>query len=104
MKICTTYSTDRSDLELAKVVIMAKGDTLDDLVPAISDEIATELAMAQSLGKSVRVTDGDGNELDNSVFAVAEAIAGGADCIILTHTLPDGESYENVFTINDLGD
>jgi hypothetical protein len=102
MKILTTYSTDRSDLDLAKTVILAKGETVDDLIPALSDEVAEDLANAQGIGKEVSVKDGDGKELDPNVFGVVEAVAEGSDCIIVAHALPTGETYENVFTINDL--
>ena len=102
MKILTTYSTDRSDLDLAKTVILAKGETVDDLIPALSDEVAEELANAQAIGKKVTVKDTDANEIDPTVFSVVEAIANGATCIIVTHVLPDGETYDNVYSINDL--
>jgi hypothetical protein len=104
MKICTTYSTNREDLELAQVVVLAKGETLDEMVPEITDQISAEFAMAQAIGKEVKVTDGDGNEIAPNVFSVCEALTNGAKCIILTHTLPYGDTYENVFTINDLGE
>jgi hypothetical protein len=104
MKILTTYSTDRSDLELAKTVILAQGETVDDLIPALSDEIVTELANAQAIGKKVTVKDTEANELDPTVFGVVEAIANGATCIIVNHVLPDGETYDNVYSINDLGE
>jgi hypothetical protein len=64
--------------------------------------VAEDLANAQGIGKEVSVKDGDGKELDPNVFGVVEAVAEGSDCIIVAHALPTGETYENVFTINDL--
>ena len=40
--------------------------------------------------------------IDKSVFAVSEALANGATCIVLKNTLPTGEKYENVFTIHTI--
>ena len=100
MMICTFYSTDRSDGDFIPAVIEATGDSLDDLIPAISDEVATELAMADEIGKTVEISDQEDNEIDRSVFGVADALAKGATCIVLKNTLPTGETYENVFTIH----
>lgn len=100
MMICTFYSTDRSDGDLIPAVIEATGDSLDDLIPNISGEVATELAMAGEIGNTVEITDHEGNEIEPSVFGVCSALADGATCISLKHTLPTGETYENVFTIH----
>jgi len=100
MMICTFYSTDRSDGDFIPAVIEATGDSLDDLIPAISDEVVTELAMADEIGKTVEISDQEGNEIERSVFGVADALAKGATCIVLKNTLPTGETYENVFTIH----
>jgi hypothetical protein len=102
MMICTFYSTDRSDGDFIPAVIEATGETVDDLIPAISDEVATELAMADEIGKTVEITDHDGNEIKRSVFGVCSALANGATCIVLKNALPTGEKYENVFTIHTI--
>lgn len=102
MMICTFYSTGRSDGDLIPAVIEATGDGLDDLIPAISDEVATELAMADEIGKAVEITDHEGNEIERTVFGVCSALADGATCIILKNTLSTGETYENVFTIHNI--
>jgi hypothetical protein len=102
MMICTFYSTDRSDGDLIPAVIEATGESLDDIIPAISDEVATELAIAQEVGKTLWIEDQDGNMIDKSVFAVSEALANGATCIVLKNALPTGEKYENVFTIHTI--
>lgn len=94
MMICTVYSTDRSDGDFIPAIIEATGESLDDLIPAISDGVATELFLADELGKTVEITDHEGNEIERSVFGVADAILKGATCIVLKH-----ETYENVFTI-----
>jgi len=99
MMICTFHSTDRRNGGLAPAIIEATGESLDDLVPVISDEIATELAVADELGNTVEISDLDGNKIDRSVFGVTEALEKATDCIVLKYTLPTGETYENVFTI-----
>ena len=58
------------------------------------------LAMADEIGKTVEISDQEDNEIDRSVFGVADALAKGATCIVLKNTLPTGETYENVFTIH----
>lgn len=100
MMLCTFYSTDRSDGDFIPAVIEGTGETLDDLIPAISDEVAQELAMAEAIGKTIKIEDHEGNEIDPSVHGVTEALANGATCIILKNTLPTGETYENVFTVH----
>lgn len=100
MMICTFYSTDRSDGDFIPTVIEATGDSIDDLIPAISDEVATELAMADEIGKTIEISDQEGNEIERSVFGVSDALAKGATCIVLKNTLSTGETYENVFTIH----
>lgn len=94
MMICTFHSTNRNNVDFIPAVIEATGDSLDELIPAISDEVATELAMAEGIGKTVEIEDHEGNEIEASVFGVADALAKGATCIVLKH-----ETYENVFTI-----
>ena len=42
----------------------------------------------------IEIEDHEGNEIECSVFGVADALAKGATCIVLKH-----ETYENVFTI-----
>lgn len=100
MMICTFYTTDRSDGDLIPAVIEAKGESLDDLIPEISDEVAMELAMADQIGKTIEIEDHEGNEIERSVFGVTDALVKGATCIVLKNTLSTGETYENVFTIH----
>lgn len=100
MMICTFYTTDRSDGDLIPAVIEAKGESLDDLIPEISDEVAMELAMADQISKTIEIEDHEGNEIERSVFGVTDALVKGATCIVLKNTLPTGETYENVFTIH----
>lgn len=102
MMICTFHSTDRRNGGLVPAIIEATGESLDDLVPVISDEIATELAVADELGNTIEISDPDGNKIDCSVFGVTEALAKEATCIVLKHTLSTGETYENVFTIHTI--
>lgn len=100
MMICTFHSTDRRTGGLVPAIIEATGESLDDLIPVISDEIATELAVADELGNTIEISDSDGNKIDRSVFGVTEALAKEATlCIVLKYTLSTGETYENVFTI-----
>lgn len=97
MMICTVYTTDRSDGDFIPAIIEATGESLDDLIPAISDGVATELCLADEIGKTVEITDHEGNEIERSVFGVVDAILKGATCIVLKH-----ETYENVFTIHTI--
>ena len=94
MMICTFHSTNRNNGDFIPAIIGATGDSLDDLIPAISDEVATDLAMADEMGRAVEIEDHEGNEIECSVFGVADALAKGATCIVLKH-----ETYENVLTI-----
>ena len=50
--------------------------------------------MADEMGRTIEIEDHKGNEIEASVFGVADALAKGATCIVLKH-----ETYENVFTI-----
>ena len=93
MMICTFHSTNRNDGDFIPAIIGATGDSLDDLIPAISDEVATDLAMADEMGRTIEIEDHKGNEIECSVFGVADALANGATCIVLTH-----ETYDNVLT------
>lgn len=102
MKICTYYTTDRSDCDFVPTVIKAKGETLDDLIPEISDEIAQELAMAEINGESVTIEDHEGIEIEANVGAVCEALHNDTTCIVVKHKPDAGEDYENVFTIHNL--
>ena len=97
MMICTFHSTNRNEADFIPAVIEATGESLDDLIPVISDEVATELAMADEMGRTVEIEDHEGNEIEASVFGVADALAKGATCIVLKH-----ETYENVFTIHTI--
>jgi len=102
MLICTFHTTDRADRDLIPAVILGSGETIDDLVPEISDEVSSEIAMDDRIGKHVEITDIEGNTIECSVFGVCAALAEGATCIILTHTLPAGDTYENVLTIHQI--
>lgn len=102
MLLCIFYTTNRNDGDLIPADIEATGKSIDDLVPVISDEIATELAVADELGNTIEISDPDGNKIDRSVFGVTEALAKGATCIVLKHTLSTGETYENVFAIHTI--
>jgi hypothetical protein len=102
MMICTFHSTDRRTGGLVPAVIEATGDSIDDLVPVISDDVATELAVADENGDTLEISDHDGHVIDRSVFGVVEALAKGAYWIVLKHTRPTGETYETVFTIHTI--
>ena len=64
MMICTFYTTYRTgDGDLIPADLEATGDSLDDLIPDISDEVATELALADEFGRTVEIADNEGNEI-----------------------------------------
>ena len=78
MKLLTSYSYgDNIDRDLVPVVVMAQGDSIDDLIPAISDDVAATLAMDDI--KSVEIEDLDGNKIEPYVCSVCEALFGGGD-------------------------
>jgi len=101
MKLLTSYSYgDNIDGDLIPVVIMAHGDTTDDLIPAISDEIAATLAMDDI--KESAIEDNEGNPIEPNIGAVCEAIANGATTIMVTQTYrADNTTRTDVYTIND---
>lgn len=101
MKILTSYSYgDNIDGDLIPVVIMAHGETTDDLIPALSDDIAATLAMDDI--KESTIEDNEGNAIDPCVAAVCEAIANGATTIMVKQTYTrDYTTRTDVYTIND---
>jgi hypothetical protein len=108
MKLLTTYScgdhlnlSDQIDREMVPVVIMAHGETTDDLVPALSDDVAATLAMDDI--KDITIEDDEGNSIEPNVGAVCEAIANGATTIMVKQIyIADGSTRTDVYTINDL--
>jgi hypothetical protein len=103
MKICTFHTTDRGDdLEMVPSVILAHGDTVDDLIPEISDSIAMEIVTANEEGNEIRFVNNHGNPIDTSVFGVVNAINEGTRCIVVKKSMPDGRTYENIYTIHSI--
>lgn len=102
MKLLTSYSYgDNIDRDLVPVVVMAQGDSIDDLIPAISDDVAATLAMDDI--KSVEIEDLDGNKIEPYVCSVCEALFGGATTILVKQTyIADGSTRTDVYTINEL--
>ena len=100
--LLTSYSYgDNIDRDLVPVVVMAQGDSLDDLIPAISDDVAATLAMDDI--KSVEIEDLDGNKIEPYVCSVCEALFGGATTILVKQTyIADGSTRTDVYTINEL--
>lgn len=101
MKLLTSYSYgDNIDGDLIPVVIMAHGETTDDLIPALSDDIAETLAMDDI--KESTIEDNEGNAIEPTVGAVCEAIANGATTIMVHQTYAcDFTTRTDVYTIND---
>lgn len=101
MKLLTTYTCGEGiETDLIPVVIMAHGETTDDLIPALSDDIAEILAMDEI--KSATITDNYGHEIEPTVASVCEAIANGTTTIMVHQTFRDtGDRYTDVYTIND---
>ena len=103
MKICTFHTTDRGDdLEMVPSVILDHGDTVDELIPEISDSIAMEIVTANEEGNEIQFVDNHGNPIDKSVFGVVNAINEGTRCIVVKKSMPDGRTYENVYTIHSI--
>ena len=102
MKILTSYSYgDNIDRALVPVVVMAQGDSIDDLIPAIADDVAAPLTMDDI--KSVAIEDLDGNKIEPYVCSVCEALLEGATTILVKQTyVADGSTRTDVYTINEL--
>ena len=102
MKILTSYSYgDNIDRDLVPVVVMAQGDSVDDLIPAISDDVAATLAMDEI--KSVEIEDIDGNKIGPYVSSVCDALIEGATTLLVKQTyIADGSTRTDVYTINEL--
>ena len=93
MKLLTSYTYGENiDGDLIPVVIMAHGDTTDDLIPALSDDIAQTLAV----NDGVTIEDNEGNTIEPNVQSVCEAIANGTTTIMVHRP-----SDTDVYTIND---
>lgn len=93
MKLLTTYSYgDNIDGDLIPVVIMAHGETTDDLIPALSDDIAQTLAV----NNGVTIEGIEGNPIEPDVQSVCEAVANGTTTIMVHRT-----EDTDVYTIND---
>ena len=97
MKLLTSYTYANpgyiiEDADLIPVVIMAHGETTDDLIHALSDDIAQTLAV----NDGVTIEDNDGISIEPNVQSVCEAIANGTTTIMV-HRSEDTD----VYTIND---
>ncbi len=102
MKLLTSYTYgDNIDGDLIPVVIMGHGETTDDLIPSLSDDIAATLAMDGI--KESTIEDNEGNAIDPCVAAVCEAIFNGATTIMVKQTyIADGSTRTDVYTINEI--
>lgn len=108
MKLLTTYScgnhldlTDQIDRDMIPVVIMAHGNTTDELIPALSKDIEATLDMSDI--KEITINNTDGESIEPNVKAVCEAIANGTSTIMVKQTYhADGTTRTDVYTINDL--
>lgn len=92
MYIATLYTTDHQDADLIPDSVIASGEALDDLIPAISDDIAESL-----VNPNITVSNQYGDPIDNNVASVCQAIQDGTACIVLDR----GESRD-VFTIIEI--
>lgn len=108
MKLLTSYSfgdhldlSNQIDRDMVPVVIMEHGETTDDLITALSDDVAATLAMDDI--KEITIEDNEGNSIEPNVGAVCEAIANGTTTIMVKQTyVADGSTRTDVYTINDL--
>ena len=93
MKLLTSYTYgDHLDGDLIPVVIMAHGETTDDIIPALSDDIAQTLA----INDGVTIEDIEGTPIGSDVQSVCEAVANGTTTIMVHRT-----DDTDVYTIND---
>lgn len=89
MYIATFYTTDHADPGLVPVSPVASGDSLDDIIPGLSDALAESLA-----GSDVAPVNQYGDPVGPSMAEVCQAIHDGTTCIVLDY----GE-YRDVYSI-----
>ena len=93
MYIVTLYSTDQSDPDYIPDTIITYGDTIDELIAGISDELAESFGTDPAIpGPSVK--DNLGNPIEDNIASVCQAIHDGTTCIVV-----DFPTYRNVYTI-----
>ena len=81
------------DADLIPVTIIEHGKTIDDIIPALSDDIAQTLAV----NNGVTIEDNDGNTIEPDVQSVCEAVANGTTTV-LVHRAEETD----VYTVNYL--
>ena len=101
MKLLTSYTYgDDIDGDLIPVCIMAHGETIDDLLPAMCSDIGETLAMDDI--KETTIEDNEGNPIDATIDGVKKAINDGATTIMVKQTYRcDLTTRTDVYTINN---
>ena len=101
MKLLTSYTYgDEIDGDLIPVCIMAHGETIDDILPAMCSDIGETLAMDDI--KESTIEDNEGNPIDATIDGVKKAINDGATTIMVKQTYRcDFTTRTDVYTIND---
>ena len=89
MYIATFYTTDLSYPDFIPDSIVAHGDSLDDIIPELSDALAESL-----LNPNVAPANQYGDPVGPSMAEVCQAIHDGTTCIVFDY----GE-YKEVYTI-----
>lgn len=100
MKLLIHYTTDHSDPDYVPATVCAKGETLDDLVPELSDLVATDLVKENH--ETVYVTNASDEDIDSSVAAILEAVHSGEDCIVITKVCDSRHTFKDVYTIRTI--
>lgn len=89
MYIVTLYTPGQSDPDYIPDTLITHGDTLDDIIPELSDAIAESLAYSD-----VAPVNQYGNPVGKSMAEVCQSIHDGTTCIVL-----DDGKYREVYTI-----
>ena len=93
MFIVTYYTTDHSDNDYIRDTIITSGESIDEIIAGISDELADSFGTdPDHEGPSVK--DNLGNPIEDNIASVCQAIHDGATCIVV-----DFPAYRNVYTI-----
>jgi len=93
MFIVTIYTTDHSDKDYIPDTIITSGDSIDEIIAGISDELAESFGTGpDNAGPSVK--DNLGNPIEDNIASVCQAIHDGTTCIVV-----DFPTHRNVYTI-----
>lgn len=92
MYICTLHTDDPGYVPATAV---ATGNTLDELVEGISDELADSFGPGPD--KALSVSDEKGNTIGDDIYSVCQAVHDGTTCIVVRFP-----THQNIFSIIEI--